>query len=247
MPPPLSLRQLLFFFSAFVVDDGKRGFVDQADSLFLGDLHHLRERRFQEDARDLGQLRARFFGEFDVGIDAFRRIDDGRDVAFLRLDLFGEGLFEAGTPEIRAVAVAVIDGHGREVRRLYAVYDGIPVFFLHEDLIDVENKVCAELARNAVEGAVGRLVALQQPGLIEIGVFKRAVPGAFEHLKRLFHDQGTLAVALPPFQREQAVFHLFLRGVPGEAQPHRLAEILFVVGDEVERDFAPRQDVLRRV
>lgn len=51
--------------------------------------------------------------------------------------------------------------------------------------------MCAEFARDAVEVAVGRLVAFEAAGLVEIGVFKRVVPGAFEDLE-------CFGIAVPP-------------------------------------------------
>ena len=182
---------LLFFLTALVVDDGERRFVDEGDALFLGDIHHLLQGGFQEDARDLGEFGARTVRELDVGVDALRRIAHGHRVSLLCLDLFGEGLFKARAPEVGAVAVAVIDGHGREAARLDAVDDGVVIAGLDQDLIDIEDKVCAEFARDAVEVAVGRLIAFEAAGLVEIGVFKRVVPGAFKDLE-------CFGIAVPP-------------------------------------------------
>ena len=105
----------------------------------------------------------------------------------------------------------------------------------------------AELARDTVEGAVGRLIPLQLSWFVKIGVLKRAVPGAFEHLESLFDDKGTFTFRLTLFKRKNAVFHLFLRGISGETKPHRFTEIFFIVGDKVEGDLASRQNVLRRI
>ena len=49
----------------------------------------------------------------------------------------------------------------------------------------------AEFARDAVEVAVGRLIAFEAAGLVEIGVFKRVVPGAFKDLE-------CFGIAVPP-------------------------------------------------
>ena len=51
----------------------------------------------------------------------------------------------------------------------------------------------AELARDAVEVAVGRLIAFEAAGLVETGVFECIVPGAFEDLEGLGNDFGALA------------------------------------------------------
>ena len=51
----------------------------------------------------------------------------------------------------------------------------------------------AELARDAVEVAVGRFISFKAAGLVEIGVFERIVPGAFEDLEGLGNDFGPLA------------------------------------------------------
>ena len=105
----------------------------------------------------------------------------------------------------------------------------------------------AELARYAVEAAVGRLVSFKAAGLVLKGVFKAVVPSAFEHLKRLLNDLRAAPVQFAGAEREQAVLHLLFRRVPGKAQAHRLAEKLFLVGDKVERDLFRAQNVLRGV
>ena len=176
---------LFLFGTAFVVDDGERRLVDERNALLFGDLHHLRERGFEEYAGDLGQLCARLLGELYVRIDAFRRIDDRLHVSLLRLDLFGDGLFELRVPKIRTVAVAVIDGHAREPVRFHAVDDGAVIFLFHAYFIDFEDKMRAEFARYAVEIAVGRLVPLQIARLVEVRVFEGIVPRALENLERL--------------------------------------------------------------
>ena len=51
----------------------------------------------------------------------------------------------------------------------------------------------AEFARDAVEVAVGRFISFEAAGLVEIGVFERIVPGAFEDLECLGNDLGPLA------------------------------------------------------
>ena len=89
--------------------------------------------------------------------------------------------------------------HGREAARLDAVDDGVVIAGLDQDLIDIEDKVRAELARDAVEVAVGRLIAFEAAGLVEIGVFKRVVLGAFKDLECLGNDFG-------PFTFRDAVF-----------------------------------------
>ena len=84
---PIARQGALFFLfigAALVVDDLQSGFIDDGNAFFFGDGDHLRERGFQEHARDLGKFCARFAREFDVGIGAFGGVDDGIDVAFFR-------------------------------------------------------------------------------------------------------------------------------------------------------------------
>ena len=105
----------------------------------------------------------------------------------------------------------------------------------------------AELARDAVEVAVGRLVPFETAGLVEIGVLERIVPGAFKDLEGLGDDPGPLASRDAVLQGEETVLHFLIRRIAGEAEAHRLAEVLPVVWDEVQRGLLGAQDVLCRV
>lgn len=243
-------KNLLLFLAPLVVDDLQGGFVDERNSLFLCNVHHLRERGFQENARDFYEFCARLVRELYLGVDARSGVFHRLPIPLFGGDFFGHGLFEAGIPKICAVAVAVVHGHRGEVLRLHAVYDGVVVPFLHQNFIDFQNEVRAEFARNPVEVAVGRFVPFEATRFVEVRVFERIVPCAFEHLKRLGNHFGAFSALRfrnAVLQRENAVFHLLRRGIAGEAEPNRFFEEFSPVGNKVEGNLFRPQQILRRV
>lgn len=232
---------------AFVVDDGKSGLVDDRNALFFGDVDHLRKGGLEKHARDLDQFGARLVGKGNGRIDALGAIDHRFDVSLVLGNLFGERRLVARTPKVGAVAVAVVDGHAGETALFDPVDDGVVILVLHPNLVDLENEMRAVAAGDAVELAIGRLVPLEATGAVEIGVLETAVPSTLEDLKRLLHQLGTIVAQRTVKQGKEAVFHLFLGGIARKTQPHRLFEVLALVGNEVEGYLARAQDVLGRV
>ena len=155
-------------------------------------------------------------------------------------------------PEVLAVAVAVVDGQRREIAALYAGDDRVGVLLLHQDAVDAQNEVRSELARDAVEVVIRRLIAVQLAGLVAVGAVQLAHPCAFKDLDRVGDHHRTHIVRvflhdLALLQRELAVGHFVLRLVARPGELHGFLEVLRVVVDEVDGALAGAEDVLRGV
>ena len=206
----------------------------------------------QEDAGYPHQLGAGFVGEFDLVVDPVGRIFHRLHRGLTHGQQLGDGAAELCVPEVFGIPVTIVHRHPGEAACGDPVDDGVVVLLLHEDLVDPEDEVGAEFRGDAVEIVVGGGVAVQQAGLVVLCVVQRIHPGAFKDLEALRDDLGILPgriglFAQPVLQGEDAVFHLLLRRISGEAHPHRFLEVFAFVGNEVEGALFILQQALGRV
>ena len=93
----------------------------------------------------------------------------------------------------------------------------------------------AESAGNSIKVSERWLISVQNAGLIFEGVFEGAVPCALEYLEGLVDDPGTVGREIAFGNGEKTILHFLFGGVSREAEPHRFAEVAFVVGNEIQR------------
>ena len=154
-------------------------------------------------------------------------------------------------PEVLGIAVAVVHGQVGEVASLDTVDDGIAVLLLHQDLVDLQDEVGAELGGDAVEIMVGRLVAVEVAGHIVLGIIQFTDPGAFDYLNGIGQNHGALLAgglfndAL--LQLELALGHFVLGLVAGPAELDAFLEGLGLIIHKVDGALAGAQDVLSGV
>ena len=221
---------------------------DEVHVVLLRPGHAALEDYGQEDAGDAEDGLEGVVGELDLVVCAVGGVADGLQRGLADLQELGPHPALAVEPEILGIPVAVVHGQGRKVLRGDAVDDRVRVLFLHPDLIDPEDEVCAEFARDAVEVVVGRLVAAEFAGSVPVRAVELPHPGAFDDLDRVGQDLGPLFAGLllqkALLQAESALRHLVGGLVAGPGELHGLPEGFRFVVDEVDRAAAAAQDVL---
>ena len=210
--------------------------------------HAALEHGGQEHARHVEDGLQRVVRELHLVVHAVGGIAHGFQRGLAHGQQLGVHTLFAVEPEVLAVAVAIVHGQRREVLRAYAVDDGVTVLFLHEDAVDLEDEVGAELGGDAVEVVIRRLIAVQHAGLVVLRVVQLAHPGALDHLDRVREHHGALLAGLlldlALLQAELALGHLVLGLVAGPGELDALLEGFGVVVHKVDGTLAAAEDVL---
>jgi hypothetical protein len=127
---------------------------------------------------------------------------------------------ETFIPEIEGIAVTIIDRDFREVLGFDPIDDRVLVFLFHQDLIDLEDEVAAEFARDAIEIMVRPFdpFELADFRFVFVSFFELIVPAAFEDLIGLLHHEGAgFRRSACPFSRTKGQrFILSLLSSPGK-------------------------------
>ena len=121
----------VFFFGSFIVNDLHMLGSDQNHAVFLRPIHAALQNERQEYARHGKHGLKGIIGEFHYIICAIGRIANGLKRSLTHLQELRAHLSFSVEPKVFRIAVAVVNGQGREILRTNTIDDRIAIFLFH--------------------------------------------------------------------------------------------------------------------